>query len=1017
MSKKRIFVFALITIFLSFIFYAQTLSIDRNRKENNISKKVLQTVQEQGGIHKGDTLQLAISLASIAINESDLNFATQLLEAGLNLLIEAHQNGDARHELLEQIIRGYTNVANWKQKNLGQFREAEELINTCLLKIEQFKERYDYYQPYRKGRAFHILGQIYMEIMGVSETTFAFKNAIKSYQNPIITKWSRDKKKFNVAQVNHDLSIVYRMWNDLDSSQYYSRESISVYLSLYSKLSTKKNEERDSSKKDGIQAFINDIIDELISAYISASYMHENKKEYTKSLQSINKANALLNTYKVNDSPQKDEIIWDILSGKHSTANLDLNFYEQIEDSYYIDEMFVIQAQKGSIFTNLNKIPEAEYSNGLAIQLLENMLKNRPTEFYWIQLAKHIHNKAEILYVKGSHDLALQFQDEAIDILVKRAGGNQDVIPNPLLYLEFLTVKAKTLFQLNRNAEAGMVFDEAIGYLDHIRGSYQNAESKIKLREIRNQLFEAAIQNCFILGKNELAFKYSEQSKSFILLENVTKEYLQSQFDPFLLEKQYNTEWEIAQLKMELIQSTVESRDSILNNIQKAQNELNEVNLELSRNTQYSNIINQLPYLSSSEIAKKILDQDQTLIEYFVGEETITAFVINSNGKMDVVPITQDLDSIKFWSNGLSKYISSIDDKAIEKKERMAKITNYGFQIFDAIVQPLLKYIEHKRVVIVPDDVLHFVPFDALLTMRIEKESSFINYPFLGKKWAISYNYSAALMSKMQITKKPENYLLAFAPSFPPAFIAQRRFALVELKFIEDEVVAIQELFPNGQSEVVIGPKATKKLLINRLQNVKRPISFLHFATHGVAIDEIPGQSFISFAQKDKNPDPKEFLYAEELYQLNIPAQTVVLSACSTNSGRIKKGEGMMSFARAFAFAGVNSIVTPIFPIDDEQSKNLMVNFYQNHLKDLQPKDVALQYAKQSIYDMKFAGKTLNVELADPYYWSGFMLIGNSSNEVKVENNWGLNSLVQILAITIILLVAFVWGFRRLNKK
>jgi len=140
----------------------------------------------------------------------------------------------------------------------------------------------------------------------------------------------------------------------------------------------------------------------------------------------------------------------------------------------------------------------------------------------------------------------------------------------------------------------------------------------------------------------------------------------------------------------------------------------------------------------------------------------------------------------------------------------------------------------------------------------------------------------------------------------------------------------------------------------------------LHLATHGQANDELGDYSFLAFGG-DRDSVQNEFLYVRDLYDLSLLADLVVLSACETGTGEWQRGEGIISLARAFAYAGARSIVTTLWSVNDRRSKELMIAFYGGLGKGM-TREEALWRAK---YEMLESDAS-----AHPFFWAGYILIG-----------------------------------------
>ena len=128
--------------------------------------------------------------------------------------------------------------------------------------------------------------------------------------------------------------------------------------------------------------------------------------------------------------------------------------------------------------------------------------------------------------------------------------------------------------------------------------------------------------------------------------------------------------------------------------------------------------------------------------------------------------------------------------------------------------------------------------------------------------------------------------------------------------------------------------------------------------------------STLLFTQNPQDTTEDNDLYAIELYDIRLNAQLAVLSACETGLGKIRQGEGVMSLARAFAYAGVPATLMSLGQVEDGATRSLMVDFYR-HMKTGMSKDDALQKAKLNYL------KNCEPLRASPYYWGGFVASGN----------------------------------------
>ncbi|MEM1120659.1 MAG: CHAT domain-containing protein, partial [Bacteroidota bacterium] len=229
--------------------------------------------------------------------------------------------------------------------------------------------------------------------------------------------------------------------------------------------------------------------------------------------------------------------------------------------------------------------------------------------------------------------------------------------------------------------------------------------------------------------------------------------------------------------------------------------------------------------------------------------------------------------------------------------------------------------------------------------------------------FAHSVNWLSAL-ERSESYQFEQNFV-GIAPFFksndnnPP--VADFRLGLGPLKYNQLEVEKIRR---NIGGKIIKGVAATKKMFLANLHKGQ----ILHLATHGKSNDHQGDFSYLAFA-KPKQATDQQFLYVKDLFNLKIPADLVVLSACETGLGEIKKGEGIVGIGKGFSYAGAKSLVTTLWRVSDNSTANFMPIFYEN-LKEGLEKDEALWQAKRA-----FIQQYRNA--AHPFFWSGYVAYGD----------------------------------------
>jgi CHAT domain-containing protein len=181
----------------------------------------------------------------------------------------------------------------------------------------------------------------------------------------------------------------------------------------------------------------------------------------------------------------------------------------------------------------------------------------------------------------------------------------------------------------------------------------------------------------------------------------------------------------------------------------------------------------------------------------------------------------------------------------------------------------------------------------------------------------------------------------------------------------------------------------------------------LHFATHSLLNNEHPELSGIVLSLFDQKGQPQDgFLRLHDIYNLKLPVELVVLSACNTGLGKDVKGEGLIGLTRGFMYAGASSVVASLWKVDDEATAELMRLFYGYMLRDGLSPAAALRKAQVTMSQQK--------RWQSPYYWAGFVIQGQYiQNERANHFKQSTLALLAGLAAAIVLATFFTWKRRR----
>lgn len=580
-------------------------------------------------------------------------------------------------------------------------------------------------------------------------------------------------------------------------------------------------------------------------------------------------------------------------------------------------------------------------------------------------------------------------------------------------------------------------------YLDSLRGHYQTmlaledyiqqAFTVSSTRQVYASnalpIYEGAIQN--ILARNipeELpeAFILAEKTKSRQLTEHLQFSNTTGSFGipDSLTEQEYDLDIEISYVETALFQEAYESDspdDSLLqvynNQLFTLRRDREELRTQLKQAyPTYHQLRYSHPTIDIQTIQQDLLPTDRhALLEYVVGDSQLFAFVILQD-TFHILTLERDVP-IEQWVQALrcgllSDYAPSslcLSDDSVSAKERYADHAYRLYQALFAQVDPLLP--DQSDLLIVPDGVLGYLPFEVLLTKEADHDTEFGQYAYLLKKHTISYAYSASLQREMlnrTHRKSTRKSLLAVAPSFDKQ-VPSAKNNIVASRDLGNRQHLLSPLLHNSfearniaekmDGLALIGEKANKASFIDQASQYQ----ILHLSTHGKANDKAGDYAFLAFQSSLADSQVYDLLYNRELYNLDLNADLVVLSACETGIGELQRGEGIISLARGFSYAGAKSIITSLWNVNDRSTKVLMESFY-SHLQSGMPKHRALRQAKLDYLSSHPDSRQ------SPFFWAAFIAIGDPA-PLSLETDkslwiWGLSLLI-------LLGLGSVWRLRR----
>ena len=531
---------------------------------------------------------------------------------------------------------------------------------------------------------------------------------------------------------------------------------------------------------------------------------------------------------------------------------------------------------------------------------------------------------------------------------------------------------------LNHHAEARRAFAEAISTIEELRAKTTGGiEERQHHFELMLDGFHGMLSLMVSENQPVEALVYAERSKARGLLDmlqqgraNIHKAMTGGEQNE---ERRLNTE--LTRLNLELSRAGQPlSRES--EHFKELQKKLERARLEYEafQNALYTSHPElkiqrgEAPVINLKELTDLLPDASTALVEYVVTEDRIYLFTITRAAgaaqaeiKVHVLPIKKD---------ELARQTESFR-RQLAARDLGFRVS--GSKLYKLLLKPAEAELQGKtNLIIAPDDTLWDLPFQALMNGANR---------FLIEDAAIAYAPSLTVLREM--TKRRNNQhpealaatLLAVGnplvrkETMNHAALTLRDGKLDRLPEAEQEVRALRQLYGASQSKVYIGAEARE----DRVKREAGQARILHFATHGMLNNASPMYSHLALAEGDANEDG--LLEAWELMQLDLKADLAVLSACETARGHVGAGEGMIGLSWAMFIAGVPSIVVTQWKVESAGTRDLMVNFHRGLIS--RPAGGKPKPTKSEALRRAALGLLKNPATRHPFYWAGFVLVGD----------------------------------------
>jgi CHAT domain-containing protein/Tfp pilus assembly protein PilF len=528
---------------------------------------------------------------------------------------------------------------------------------------------------------------------------------------------------------------------------------------------------------------------------------------------------------------------------------------------------------------------------------------------------------------------------------------------------------------------AATVYAQAARLIDRMRAGYRAEGSKLTLAETATETYDQAIGTELELyrltGEQhhlENAFRCAEQSKAGVLRDALNEAEARSfaRIPAALVEEERRVRSDLATADRQLTETELEVPAE-----QRQLQVLREKQFTLKRRyealqqrlekefSDYYDLKYRFDTVRPSEIRERALNEQTVLIEYFVGREWLYIFTIT----------VQDLQVTSVALDGSLDLLLREFRRTMSPQD-IGSFAQSAHRLYQALLGPVESRSKGKDLIIVPDGLLNVVPFEALLEREVSPRSDSSGpLPYVLRDHTVSYAYSATVLVQglQRNMERPLDEFVGFAPGF--AERAGRDQAPRPLPASQREVTDVREIFKeragffggwfSGRSRVYLGHDAT----VSRLKSAGlERYRYVHLATHGVVDENHPALSRLLF-ESENGSAAHGVLTLGEIYNLRLNADLVVLSACDTGRGEIARGEGIIGLTRGFLYAGAKSLLVSLWPVSDEATADLMVDFYAELLRG--------RSKAQALREAKLRSMRRNPEYAKPFYWSSLVLVGD----------------------------------------
>lgn len=876
-------------------------------------------------------------------------------------------------------------------QNLGNYEQSIKLARESLIISEKLRDSFNLADSYNTIGVNHYFLADYDSTGYYYQKSFEIKKEIKTNDHSLaVSAYNLAIVYEDLGQIDKALELYKEAENHLLQSGVTKSFLSDVYVGLahinfYAGDIDKAENYAQKAMYEGIASY-GEFNPNMTFVYVSYANILESKGDYDEAISLLQKSldirkksygqnhhwtceshYDLANTYYLNgDYKQAEELYKKAIQigGKIKSTKYLANAKMYLSRLYLDQEIKLDEAEKllkEALTTNLNVYGE-----------LNEIVSDN---YYFLGRLYLIQNDEKHFFKAIERSLtSVNYKNDSINQVI----APFHVLQSLELKREWFEADYAETRDLKSLEESYGIIDKEVAIIKYSQRNFSSDRSKIKMANEYRNVYESGLNLCWRLYQNttdkqylEKAFELSETNRNTTLLKGLEdiKFKLFAEIPEDQLDNEREVKKELEKVKMDLFYEKTSNEPNqknmvhLLNTRIQLTNELDSIHHSFSLNyPKYKDFKLNEQAIQITDVQKKLGEEVQ-LVAYFLGEKDLYSFSITK-------------DSVSFLKGDVTERLIDKTNAFITKLSKRENLEDLGHDLYLFLAKLQLDPTKNE-LIIIADHVLNYLPFEIL---QPKKDT------YLIEDYCISYEGSARLFLELSngfFDYENEQQWVGFSPEYADE---------QKLPSSVSEIREIQEIIGGVE---FLGEKASKE----NFQNVSQQFSILHLAMHAEVNDLNSRYNKLIFADSD--------LTSSELYVTRNKANLAVLSACNTGYGKIEKGEGVMSMARAFHFSGIPSVVMSLWKVPDKETKSIMVGFYK-HLKKGRKKSGALRQSK-----LDYLKSTQIKELRHPYYWSGFVVNGNVAPLFQKETD---SPIIWIISLALLALIVGL-GFKKFANR